>query len=63
VPGLLRFQGAPVRILQDGLGLALRVVAARGELLWQQVSPFGDAVVVDWLGHADEAIGVRTSRG
>src|SRR5688572_6447096 len=44
--GLLRVLGAFVRLLEDRLRLRLRVVAARGELLGQQLRPSLDAFLV-----------------
>jgi hypothetical protein len=57
VPGLLGLLGATVRVLEDHLGLSLRVVAARRDLFGQQVCPFRDPVLVHWLGHAPKATG------
>ena len=42
--------GATVRVRQDRLGLPLRIIAARGDLLGQKVRAFGDPVLVYWLG-------------
>ena len=57
MPGLLGLLNTTVRLLQDHLGLSLRIVAARRDLLGQQVCALRDSVLVNWLGHAPKVIG------
>jgi len=51
VPGLVRMIRTPIGLLQDHLGLLLRVDASGGDLLGQQMRPFGHPLLVSGFSH------------
>ena len=51
MPGLLRLIGAPVGVFQDHLRLPFRVIASGGDLLGQQMRPFGHPLLISGFSH------------
>ena len=51
MPGLLRLIRTPVGVFQDHLGLLLRVNTSGGDLLGQQMRPFGHPLLVSGFSH------------
>jgi len=51
VPGLFRLIGAPVGVFQDHFRLPFRVIASGGDLLRQQMRPFGHPLLVSGFSH------------